>query len=97
VTPETFDHIREDVRNAMVENRNDDPALMPDLVMHLLDALAELAGGAPVLSECWECDAPDNIEAWATTVLERCQLRAVSMIPFAEQQPDTDTYWSDHL
>lgn len=98
---ETFDHIREDVRNAMVENRQDDPALLPELVMYLLDQLGEIALGSCLCADgrydnplCYQHGEP---KIWAAGLLERCQLRAISMIPFAEQQPDPDTYWSDHL
>lgn len=93
MTPETFDHIREDVRNAMVENRHDDPELMPELVMFLLDQLGQIA-----LGSCLCADGRYEPEIWAAGLLERCQIRALSMIPFAaDALPADDTYWSDHL
>lgn len=106
MTPETFDHIREDVRNAMVENRQDDPGLMPELVMYLLGVLYEAAGGClcdhnPDGDGYPRRECPDHGEpAWAAAAaLERCQLRAVSQIPFAEGDAcaqDYDPDWSDH-
>lgn len=89
---ETFDHIREDVRNAMVENRNDDPSLMPELVMLLLDELGAAATHRCTCSTDYTtydgpyrgCRDHGDPSYWATHVLDRCQLRALSKIPFAE-------------
>lgn len=90
---EWYAHIREDVRNAMVENRHEDPSLMPELVMYLLDELGTAARSTP---EDW----PITPECWAARALERCQLRAVSQIPFGEgdacAQTDYDPDWRDH-
>lgn len=96
---ETFDHIREDVRNAMVENRNDDPELMPELVMWLLGELGNLATdeGKPAVSWCPSCSADMCAEQWAEELLNRAQLRAISKIPFAADALSADDpYWEDH-
>lgn len=108
---ETFDHIREDVRNAMVENRNDDPGLMPELVMFLLGVLGDSAtrtcNCGPLNPESYDGpqrNCPSHGDwPWITAgYLERCQLRALSKIPFAEadacDQADApyDPDWRDH-
>lgn len=88
MTGETYAHIREDVRNAMVENRNDDPSLLPELVMRLLDHLGDRAT---------DLDLPWGERRDHAGVLEQCQLRAVSQIPFGEADAcDQDDDPEDH-
>lgn len=84
---ETLAHIRADVQTAMVENRNDDPALLPDLLNYLLTEIGKVATG--------EGHFLTFMREWAANVLEAAQLRATSKIPFGERtaDPDDDIDW----
>lgn len=95
MTPETLAHIRADVQNAMVENRNTDPALLPDLLDYLLTELGKIATADYLFTEF--------AREWADDVLEASQLRAISQIPFAERaaadvaDPPYDPDWRNDL
>lgn len=104
MTPDTLAHIRADVQTAAVENRNDDPALLPDLLNYLLTELGVIATQRACIcppADPHHFDGPDRECPehgeplfWATAVLERCQVRATSQIPFGEPaDPDDDTDW----
>lgn len=97
MTPDTLAHIRADVQTAMIENRNDDSALLPDLVAYLLTELGKVALEArPVVGFCPACSGDYAVALWAWALLERVQLRATSQIPFGEPPtPPDDTDWSD--
>lgn len=101
MTPETLAHIRADVQTAMVENRNDDPSLLPDLVAWLLTELGEVATshGDAITGYCPSCEGQVCAEQWAEALLHKAQLRAISKIPFdeADTNDDCDPDWRDHL
>lgn len=101
---ETFDHILEDVRNAMVEAPiQGDLSLMPELVMYLVDEIGRAATEqVDIVGECPSCSGDYSVSLWAGALLEKAQLRAISKIPFAEadacDQADApyDPDWRDH-
>lgn len=99
MTPEMLAHIRADVQTAMVENRNTDPALLPDLLTYLLDQIGEVSSsdGARITAYCPACEGQIGAEQWADSVLEQAQLRAISQIPFGDRSTENDPDWRDHL
>jgi hypothetical protein len=97
VTPETLAHIRADVQTAMVENRNTDPALMPDLLDYLLTELSKAAGAPTVAAYCPGWSGDEQVMDWAGHILEQVQLRAISQIPFGDRSTENDPDWRDHL
>lgn len=78
-TPEMLAHIRADVQTAMIENRNDDPALLPDLLDYLLTEIGKVATTGV---DGYQFVMP---QTWADWLLAEVRLRAVSAIPFAER------------
>lgn len=92
MTPDQLAHVRADVQTAMVEGRNDDPALLPDLLDYLLTALGTAATEPRLGAYCFACDGEYQVMDWASAHLVLVQLRATSGIPFAERNTD----WSDH-
>lgn len=89
MTPEMLARIRADVQTAMVENRNTDPALLPDLLDYLLTEVGRVATG--------DYRFLTFMREWAVDVLEAAQLRAISQIPFADRSTENDPDWRDHL
>lgn len=98
--PDEIDHIRADVRTAIVENQHEDRSLLPDLIDHLLTALSRLSHEPyselkPYIFDP-DQDARPPVVAWSDALLRECQIRAVSQIPFGEPADD-EPHWSDHL
>lgn len=96
MTPEMLAHIRADVQTAMVENRETDPALLPELLDYLLTEISKIALSS---RDGWQFVMP---QAWAGWLLEQVQLRAISQVPFGEPtgdgtDPAYDPDWRDHL
>lgn len=75
---EEFDHIRADIRQAMLEGPQEDPTATPQILLRLLDAVGDLA------VEWLFNPTRGNPRAWATNLLHDVQLRAVSKIPYGE-------------
>lgn len=80
-------HIMEDVANALVENRHDDPQFVPDVLGEFMAhvgamAAADLAEWQDMLDRNPGLNAREHVQHWATNVLRRIQIRAISGIPF---------------
>lgn len=81
------EHIISDVVNALLENRYDDPTLAQELIGEFFAHVGALASGGP---EAWQDAADRNpglttaeyVEEFAENLLRRCQIRAISAIPF---------------
>lgn len=93
---EEFEHVREDVRNALLEAPRHDPQVTTDVLFRLLDMVGEVAIGngygvpdgpmpLPVWSGRlgWSCT---DARVWATCLLEDVQTRVVGRIPYGETQ-----------
>lgn len=96
MTPEMLAHIRADVQTAMVENRNTDPALLPDLLDYLLTELS-LISISPEQQGLHDPIRPYEVREWADGLLNQAQMRAISQISFADRSTENDPDWRDHL
>jgi hypothetical protein len=82
MTPSEFDHIKVDIRTAVVENRHDDPGFLPEFAFFLLEHMGHVAQGHPIAGGLWASE-----REWAEHVLRKVQVRAISQIPFGEEPP----------
>jgi len=104
VIPNQLAHIRADIAHAIAQSGAEDPSLLPDLLDHLLSALGEIA-----LGRC-PCNVPNpdgpqrdcplhGDFPWIIDgLLEECQVRAISRVPFSEAGfVDESPHWREHL
>ena len=84
-----FEHIREDVRTAMLEAERHDPPFVPEALFRLIDKVGEVAmlGDREHTSPFHYC-AICYPREWATALLRDVQLRAVSKVPYGEPHHD---------
>lgn len=78
MTPETFEHIRDDINTRIVESRYDDPQLLPDLLSFAMASLSLMATR--------QITHIGDSAGWASSVLLGMQSRAVSGIPYGEPE-----------
>lgn len=104
--PDELEHIRADIRAAMVEAQWEDRTLLPELLDRLLSAVGEVADAGTLARDFGLLRTEGetvgfhypHAQEWAANLLRQCQLRAVSKIPFPEVEPDDDRpHWSEHL
>ena len=78
---EEFDHIRADVHQAILEAQHHDPTVTLEILFRLLDLVGEVATGEV---------GGIGARGWADAVLRDVQTRAVSKVPYGEEQTDLE-------
>jgi hypothetical protein len=91
VKSEELDHIRADVRQAIVEAQQHDPTVTVEILWRLFDQLAEaVTSPAEAFAGSWAMSdeaARWDVELWAEEILRDVQTRAISKIPYGEAHP----------
>lgn len=87
LSAEDYQHIREDVRAAVLEASREDPPVTMEILFRLLDELGHVAteGRSRITNYFPLC----HTRLWAEDVLRDVHLRATSKVPYGEpREPD---------
>lgn len=93
--PDEIDHIRADVRQAILEAAQHDPPVTLEILWRLFDRVAMLAeydieqGPIPIEFDGRFIPTGSAIW-WASDLLRDVQVRAISKVPYGEAQDDDE-------
>ena len=90
MTPAEFDHIRADVHQAILEAQHHDPTVTLEILWRLFDEIGAVAVDMYGASAVGDVYPAMRVVGWAERLLRDVHTRAVSKVPYGEEQTDLE-------